>query len=68
MLVWEKLTKGKVEFTNDLVSSTITYWFGEQAGEQVSEQASEHARRGLITISKTLTTFNQKSSSMWRKT
>ena len=30
MLVWEKLTKGKVEFTGDLVSSTITYWFGEQ--------------------------------------
>ena len=49
MLVWEKLTKGKVEFASDLVCSTITYWFGEQvsgqakvqAGEQVSEQPSE---------------------------
>lgn len=34
MLVWEKLTKGKVEFASDLVCSTITYWFGEQAGGQ----------------------------------
>lgn len=33
------MTKGKVEFTIDLVCSTITYWFGEQAGEQVSDQA-----------------------------
>lgn len=40
MLVWEKLTKSKVEFTSDLVSSIITYWFGEQASEQVSEQAA----------------------------
>ena len=38
MLAWEKLTKGKVEFTSDLVSSTITYWFGEQTGGQVSGQ------------------------------
>ena len=30
MLAWERLTKGKVEFASDLVSSTITYWFGEQ--------------------------------------
>ena len=36
MLVWEKLTKGKVEFTSDLVSSTITYWFGDQVSDQVS--------------------------------
>ncbi len=59
MLAWEQLTNGKVEFTNDLVSSTITYWLGEHAGEQVggyvsgqameqvsgtvSEQAGEHA-------------------------
>ena len=35
-----KLTKSKVDFTSDLVSSTITYWFGEHAGEQVSEQAT----------------------------
>ena len=31
MLVWEKLTKGKVDFASDLVSSTITYWFGGEA-------------------------------------
>ena len=43
MLVWEKLTKGKVEFTSDLVCSTITYWFGEQAGGQASGQASGQA-------------------------
>ena len=43
MLVWEKLTKGKVEFTSDLVSSTITYWFGEQTGGQVSGHAGGHA-------------------------
>lgn len=41
MLIWENLTKRKVEFASDLVGSTITYWFGEQAMEQVSEQASE---------------------------
>ena len=39
MLAWERLTKGKVDFVSDLVSSTITYWFGEQASEQVSVQA-----------------------------
>ena len=38
MLVWEKLTNGKVEFASDLVCSTITYWFGEQVKEQVREQ------------------------------
>ena len=43
MLVWEKLTKGKVEFTSDLVCSTITYWFGEQAGGQAGEQPKEQA-------------------------
>ena len=55
MLAWERLTKGKVEFTSDLVCSTITYWFGEQdmvqpivqarvqAGGTVSEQPSEQA-------------------------
>jgi hypothetical protein len=26
----ERLTNGKVDFASDLVSSTITYWFGEQ--------------------------------------
>ncbi len=36
MLVWERLTKGKVEFTSDLISSTITYWLGEQDDEQVN--------------------------------
>lgn len=45
MLIWEKLTKGKVEFTSDLVCSTITYWFGEQAsghaGDQVSDQVGD---------------------------
>ena len=43
MLVWEKLTKGKVEFTSDLVCSTITYWFGEQAGGQAGDQPKEQA-------------------------
>ena len=41
MLAWERLTKGKVEFASDLVSSTITYWFGEQPREQVSGQVSD---------------------------
>ena len=41
MLAWERLTKGKVEFTSDLVCSTITYWFGGQAKEQVEEHAKE---------------------------
>ena len=40
MLVWEKLTRGKVEFASDLVCSTIIYWFGEQVKEQAGEQAS----------------------------
>ena len=44
MLVWEKLTKGKVEFNSDLVCSTITYWFGEQAGGQASGQAGEQPK------------------------
>lgn len=42
MLAWEQLTKGKVEFASDLISSTITYWLGEQVSEQAdgtSEQA-----------------------------
>ena len=43
MLKWEKLAKGKVEFASDLVCSTITYWFGEQAKEQAGEQVSGHA-------------------------
>ena len=43
MLKWEKLTKGKVEFASDLVCSTITYWFGDQAKEQAGEQVSGHA-------------------------
>ena len=43
-MTWEKLTKGKVEFTSDLVCSTITYWFGEQAGGQAKEQPKEQAR------------------------
>ena len=41
MLVWERLTNGKVDFASDLVSSTITYWFGEHVSEQYSEQPSE---------------------------
>ena len=56
MLAWEQLTKGKVEFASDLVSSTITYWLREQVseqaggyvsgqvGEQVSDQVSGTAR------------------------
>ena len=40
MLVWERLTNGKVDFASDLVSSTITYWFGEQDSEQPSDQVS----------------------------
>ena len=44
MLVWERLTKGKVEFTSDLVCSTITYWFGEQASGQAGDQPKEQAR------------------------
>ena len=51
MLAWERLTKGKVEFTGDLVCSTITYWFGEQVSGQVrgitsgtvSDQVSDQA-------------------------
>ena len=43
MLAWERLTKGKVEFASDLVSSTITYRFGEQPREQVSDQVSGQA-------------------------
>ena len=39
MLAWERLTKGKVEFVSDFVSSTITYWLGEQASDQVSGTA-----------------------------
>ena len=39
MLAWERLSKGKVEFTSDLVCSTIAYWFGEQAGGTASDQA-----------------------------
>ena len=38
IIAWENLTKGKVEFRSDLVSSTITYWFGDQVGGQVSGQ------------------------------
>ena len=61
MLVWEKLTKGRVEFASDLVCSTIKYWFGEQvsgqvreqvrvqAGEQAKEQAKEQVQR-LINV------------------
>ena len=43
MLAWEQLTKGKVEFASDLVSSTIIYWLGEQVGEQVGDQVSGQA-------------------------
>lgn len=40
MLIWENLTKRKVEFASDLVGSTITYWFGEQASGQAGGQPS----------------------------
>ena len=43
-MTWEKQTNEKVEFTSDLVCSTITYWFGEQAGGQAKEQPKEQAR------------------------
>jgi hypothetical protein len=61
MLAWEQLTKGKVEFESDLVSSTITYWIGDhvsgqaggyvggQVGDQVSDQVSDQVQR-LINI------------------
>lgn len=44
MLVWEKLTKGRVGFASDLVCSTITYWFGEQASDQAGDQPKEQAK------------------------
>ena len=44
MLVWEKLTKGRVGFASDLVCYTITYWFGEQASDQAGDQPKEQAR------------------------
>ena len=43
MLIWEKLTKGKVEFASDLICSTVTYWFGEQHSGQAGDQASDQA-------------------------
>ena len=43
-MTWEKLTKVKVGFASDLVCSTITYWFGEQASDQASDQPKEQAR------------------------
>ena len=44
MLVWEKLTKGRVGFASDLVCSTITYWFGEQASDQAGDQPKEQPK------------------------
>jgi len=44
MLAWERLTKGKVDFSSDLVCSTITYWLGEQVGGTVSKQVGVQAR------------------------
>ena len=41
MLTWEKLTGKNVDFKSDLVCSTVTYWFSDQASGQASEQASE---------------------------
>ena len=43
-MTWEKQTNEKVEFTSYLVCSTITYWFGEQAGGQAGGQASGQAK------------------------
>lgn len=43
MLAWERLTKGKVEFSSDLVCSTITYWLGDQPSDQASDQVREQA-------------------------
>lgn len=50
MLVWEKLTKGKVEFTGDLVSSTITYWFGEQVSGTAGGIASDQVQKIINVI------------------
>lgn len=44
ILAWERLSKGKVEFSSDLISSTITYWLGEQVSGQVGEQVSEQVQ------------------------
>jgi len=56
ILSWEQLTKGRVDFSSDLVSSTITFWYGGlvngtaagaingQAMEQPREQAMEQPR------------------------
>ena len=48
MLTWEKLTGKNVEFKSDLVCSTVTYWFSDQArgqaGGQVSEQVSDQVQ------------------------
>lgn len=75
MLVWEKLTKGKVDFASDLVSSTITYWFGgeasgtvsgtvsgtarEQAREQVGEQPREQVQRLVNVIREDACTLSE---------
>ena len=50
MLAWERLTKGKVEFTSDFVCSTITYWFGGQDREQVEEQVREQAGEQVLRL------------------
>ena len=48
MLAWERLARGKVEFTSDLISSTITYWLGKQAGGQVGGQANHDDNEVVI--------------------
>ena len=44
ILAWERLSKGKVEFSSDLISSTITYRLGEQVSGQVGGQVSEQVQ------------------------
>lgn len=44
MLYWENEKCGKVEFSSDLVSSTITYWLSEQVSEQAGEQPMVQVR------------------------
>ena len=58
MLVWEKLTKGKVVFASDLVCSTITYWFGDQPSDQPSDQVSDQVQKVLNCIRDNVYTMN----------
>ena len=41
MLTWEKMTGKNVDSKSDLICSTVTYWFSDQAGDQAGDQASD---------------------------